>query len=328
MRARIALHETDWTGAVHAYGDGEDTLKWLRDACGEDPDRAERAVEVLHNCLVHQGSVYAGSAKAYPVLVDLLLDPTAPHRATLADLLLDITIGIAETEAVHHEIRAAHARATPLLLPLLTDPVREVRHRVAYVTGLRTGHEELAVRALGERALSEPDPLIAAVMTGGVARHDVADRATWLSGALAPRHTSAVRAAAAWGIARAGLPWTTEATTAVAEAWEHGDVLNGDVIEGEQWRWSDNPLAETLIAMADPVRAAEICLRLIQSEDEDSAEYGAVATMGLLEEHPHPHPVFAPVIAAVRAHRAIHIRSYADDLDALTAADEGGHTVR
>ncbi|MCR8574862.1 hypothetical protein [Streptomyces sp. Isolate_219] len=55
-----------------------------------------------------------------------------------------------------------------------------------------------------------------------------------------------MRAAAAWGIAQAGLPWTTEVTTAVTEAWEHGDVLNGDVIEGEQGRWSDNPLAETL----------------------------------------------------------------------------------
>ncbi|MFE3886085.1 hypothetical protein ACFXPQ_24790 [Streptomyces lydicus] len=328
MRAQIALHDTDWTEAEHAYGDGADTLKWLRDACGEDSDRAERAVEVLHSRLVHQGSVYAGSAKAYPVLVDLLLDPTAPRRATLADLLLDITIGIAETEAVHHEIRAAHARATPRLLPLLADPVREVRHRVAYMTGMRTGHQELAVRALGERALSEPDPLIAAAMTGGVARHDVADRAVWLSDALTPRHMPAVRAAAAWGIALAGLPWTTEATTAVTEAWEHGDVLNGDVIEGEQWRWSDNPLAETLIAMADPVRAAEICLRLARSEDEDTAECGAVAAVGLLEEHPYAATAFASVLAALRAHRATHIRSYADDLDALTSADEEEHTAR
>ncbi|MCF3144242.1 hypothetical protein [Streptomyces platensis] len=327
MRAPTELHATDWTGAEHAYGDGADTLKWLLDACGEDQDRAERAVGVLHNCLVHQGSVYAGSAKAYPVLVDLLLDPTAPGRATLADLLLGITIGIAETEAVHHEIRAAHARATPLLLPLLADPTREVRHRLAYVTGLRTGHEELAVRALAERALSEPDPLIAAVMTGGVARHDIAGRAARLSGALAPRHTPAVRAAAAWGIAQAGLPWTTEVTTAVTEAWEHGEVLNGDVIEGEQWRWSDNPLAETLIAMADPVRAAEICLRLTQSEDQDTAECGAVAAVALLEELPHAYPAFAPVIAATRAHRDTQIRSYADDLDALAPADEEGHTM-
>ncbi|MEW2439478.1 hypothetical protein AB0952_35950 [Streptomyces caniferus] len=50
---------------------------------------------------------------------------------------------------------------------------------------------------MGERALSEPDPLIAAVMTGGVARHDVAGRAAWLFGALASRHLPAVRAAAA-----------------------------------------------------------------------------------------------------------------------------------
>ena len=69
-----------------------------------------------------------------------------------------------------------------------------------------------------------------------------------------------MRAAAAWGIARAGLPWTTEVTTAVAEAWEHGDVLNGDVIDGEQWRWSDNPLAETLIAWPSrPVRHRSAC---------------------------------------------------------------------
>lgn len=203
-----------------------------------------------------------------------------------------------------------------------------MRHRVAYLTGLRTGHEGLAVRALGERALSEPDPLIAAVMTGGVARHDVAGRAAWLSGALASRHLPAVRAATAWGFARAGLPWTTEVTSAVAEAREHGDVLNGDVIEGEQWRWSDNPLAETLIAMADPNRAAEICLRLTQSEDEDSAECGAIAAVALLEEHPHAYPAFGPAIAATRAHRGTHIRSYADDLDALiSAADEGDHTV-
>ncbi|WP_328733106.1 hypothetical protein OHT20_36840 [Streptomyces caniferus] len=119
---------------------------------------------------------------------------------------------------MHHGIRAAHAQATPRPLPLLADPVREVRHRVAYLTGLRTGHEGLAVRALGERAHSEPDPLIAAVMTGGVARHDVAGRAAWLSGALASRHLPAVRAATAWGFARAGLPWTTEVTSAVAEA--------------------------------------------------------------------------------------------------------------
>lgn len=196
------------------------------------------------------------------------------------------------------------------------------------MTGLRTGHEELAVRALSERALSEPEPLIAAVMTGGVARHDVADRAAWLSHALASRHTPAVRAAAAWGIAQAGLPWTTEVTTVVAEAWEHGDVLNGDVIEGEQWRWSDNPLAETLIAMADPAHAAEICLRLTQSQDEDTAECGALAAVALLEEHPHAYPAFAVVIAATRAHQDSQIRSYADDLDALTPADERNHTVR
>ncbi|MFE9141692.1 hypothetical protein ACWCO0_07615 [Streptomyces tubercidicus] len=42
--------------------------------------------------------------------------------------------------------------------------------------------------------------------------------------------------------------------------------------------------------------------------------------MDLLEEHPHAYPAFAPVIAAAHAHRDIHIRSYADDLDAFTPA--------
>ncbi|MEV0372947.1 hypothetical protein AB0I10_24505 [Streptomyces sp. NPDC050636] len=113
------------------------------------------------------------------------------------------------------------------------------------------------------------------------------------------------------------VPWSPEASTAVAEAWAHGDVLDGDVIEGEEWHWSDNPLAETLVVMADPVHAAGICLRLAVSEDEDTAECGALAAVGLLEEHPHAHPAFAAVIAAARAHPYAGIRSYADDLDAL-----------
>ncbi|MER6946248.1 hypothetical protein ABT294_19660 [Nonomuraea sp. NPDC000554] len=318
MRAPIDLTDTDWADADHAYGDGADTFKWLRDACGDVPERADRAIGVLHNCLVHQGSVYAGSAKAYPVLVELLLDPAAQQRATLADLLLQITIGTAETERIHHEVRAAHSQATPRLLPLLTDPVREVRHRIAYLTGMRTGHEDLAVPALRERALSEPDPLVAAIMTGAVARLAPEDCAAWLSDALSPAHSAAVRAAAAWGIAQAGLPWSHEATTAVTEAWAHGDVLNGDIIEGEEWRWSDNPLAETLVVMADPARAAEICLRLTQSGDEDTANCGAFAAVGLLEEHPDTHPAFAHVVAAIRAHPHPNVRSYADDLDALS----------
>ena len=79
--------------------------------------------------------------------------------------------------------------------------------------------------------------------------------------------------------------------------------------------------------MAEPARAAQICLRLTQSEDEDTAECGAVAAVALLEEHPHAYPAFAPVIAATRAHQDIPIRSYADDLDALTSADAGDRTV-
>ncbi|MFF9785325.1 MULTISPECIES: hypothetical protein [Streptomyces] len=57
-----------------------------------------------------------------------------------------------------------------------------------------------------------------------------------------------------------------------------------------------------------------------RSEDEDTAECGAVVAVDLLEEHPHAYPAFAPVIAAARDHRDIHIRSYADDLDACTPA--------
>ncbi|MCR8574861.1 hypothetical protein [Streptomyces sp. Isolate_219] len=59
---------------------------------------------------------------------------------------------------------------------------------------------------------------------------------------------------------------------------------------------------------------------MTRSEDEDTAECGAVAAVDLLEEHPHAYPAFAPVIAAARAHRDIRIRSYADDLDAFTPA--------
>ncbi|MET9515748.1 hypothetical protein [Streptomyces sp. NPDC002994] len=261
------------------------------------------------------GSRTRGTRRRRPS--QLLLDPAAPGRASLADLLLGIVTGAAETESVHHEVRVAHSRATPRLLPLLSDPVREVRHRVAYLTGIRTGHDDLVVPALCERALTETDPLVAAVMTGAVARRAPEGCAVWLSGALSPVHSPAVRAAAAWGIAQAGLPWSAQATAAVTEAWVHG-VLNGDVIRGEEWRWSQNPLAETLIAMAQPTHAAEICMRLVRSTDEDTAECGAFAAVGLLEEHPHAHPAFTHVIAATRAHPDSNVRSYADDLDCLS----------
>ncbi|MEU8994716.1 hypothetical protein AB0952_35955 [Streptomyces caniferus] len=56
--------------------------------------------------------------------------------------------------------------------------------------------------------------------------------------------------------------------------------------------------------MANPTRAAEICLRLTQSEDEDTEECGAIAAVALLEEHPHAYPAFGPVIAAARAREA------------------------
>ncbi|MDG4863507.1 hypothetical protein P8605_35740, partial [Streptomyces sp. T-3] len=167
MRDAVQLRDADWADAGHAHGDGADTLRWLRGACGDDPEAALRAVDVLANCLVHQGTVYAGSARAYPVLAELLLDPTMPGRPELADLLLDITLGTADSEAVHQEIRAAHSRATPRLMPLLSDPVRAVRHRIAYLTGMTTGHEDRTVPALRERALAEPDSLVAAVMTAG-----------------------------------------------------------------------------------------------------------------------------------------------------------------
>ncbi|MDI3405179.1 hypothetical protein [Streptomyces cavernicola] len=322
----IELNDADWAGAGHAYGDGADTLKWLREACGGDPQSAARAVDVLHNCLVHQGTVYEGSARAYPVLVRLLLDPAAPRREQLADLLLAIGTGGAATDAVRHEIRTALAASAPSLLPLLADPRREVRHRIAYLTGIcaglsagtQTGYEKgAALAALRERALAEPDPLVAAVMVGAVAVRDAEGSAQWLYGALSPAHSPGVRAAAAWGIARAGLSWPVEATAAATEAWAHGDVLNGDVIAGEEWRWSDSPLAETLAAMGDPERAAAICLRLVRSEDEDTAECGALAALDLLDEHPDSYRELALLAEPLRSHPDSGIRSYADDLEEL-----------
>ncbi|WP_326689123.1 hypothetical protein OIE63_19495 [Streptomyces sp. NBC_01795] len=310
--------DAEWADAEHAYGDGPDTLKWLREACGDDPERAGRAIGVLGGCLVHQSSVYAGSAKAYPVLVKLLCDQATPRRGDLADLVLGITLGTGETERVHLDIRAAHAHAARRLLPLLADPVREVRHRVAYLTGLRTGHEEHTVPALRERAWIEPDSLLAAAMTAGAARHPHETRAAWLTACLSPDRSPGVRAAAAWGLARAELPWPPEATAAVEEAWAHGDVLSGDVIDGEEWRWSENPLAETLHAMDDHPRAAAVCLRLAREQDADTAERGVFGALAHLSEHPGAAPHFAPLVPLLREHPDTVIRGYAEDVEDLT----------
>ncbi|MDG4861963.1 hypothetical protein P8605_27860, partial [Streptomyces sp. T-3] len=104
-------------------------------------------------------------------------------------------------------------------------------------------------------------------------------------------------------------------TIAVEEAWALGDVLNGDVIEREDWRWSDCPLGETLPALADPARAAVICLRLVQQSDEDTAECGVLAALELLDQRPSAHQAFAPVIEAARTHPDSNIRYFAADFD-------------
>ncbi len=155
------LDAIDWVALGSATGTATRVPAMLRTiVAGVDP-AASTAVEELFNELYHQETVWACTGPAVPFLVELVLEPSVSHRATLTYLLGSLSRSSA-TEAVD-----AHV---PRLVGLLADSDAGVREYAAYLLGRHANHTERTLPMLLQRWSDEPEAAGTGVGPGGSRR--------------------------------------------------------------------------------------------------------------------------------------------------------------
>ncbi len=163
------LDDIPWDRLTHAYGNAGDVPGFLRGLQDGSEETRMEALSSLFSNILHQGTVYEATSFAVPFLVEIVCDSTT--RGAVLSLLQEIASGwlhcqeyaatarpvapdVAERwarERVHYQ--AAHeavARTRLHLLPLLGDPVPDVRIGAAFVLSALPGE-----RAEGAAALLE-----------------------------------------------------------------------------------------------------------------------------------------------------------------------------
>src|SRR5688572_5901132 len=97
-------------------------------AAGVEPDAGE-AVDELVNEVFHQHTVWECTEPAVPFIVELALEPTVAHRASLVYLLGSL---------LYEGVTAVDPHV-PRLVPLLDDADADVRECAAYLVGWHNG---------------------------------------------------------------------------------------------------------------------------------------------------------------------------------------------
>ncbi|PSL54053.1 hypothetical protein B0I31_107107 [Saccharothrix carnea] len=293
------IDDVDWASLDHAYGSAEDVPQTLRHAVSEDDEVAGEALEHLFGSIYHQGTLYSATPWAVPFVARLAADPGTPRRVGLVHLLGAIAETGDASPEVLADVRAALARETARLLPLLDDPDVELRHVSTYLLGNLTPAAEVlpAVRARRSR---ERSPRVVAGLLAAAGRVAPAESAEWLVGELAPARPAAVRAGALWAIADAGLPWSGAATGAVVDCWLDGEPLRN-------WVWSASPFAD-VVARIDDAPFVELCRTLFERGSADAARRAVEAAYARCVRSRSARAACAPLLATAVEHADVGVR--------------------
>lgn len=162
----LDLERVAWDQLRHAYGPATDVpglVQGLRRS-----DDADDCLEELYASIAHQGSRYTATAATIPFLVDIALDPTAPTRVEVLQLLQFCAVGNVghqvdwagqldrqcdpESHAAWEAVAAAQCR----LRPLLDDPDPAVAHAALAVLAW-TGDDGPEVQRYLTEALHSDD---------------------------------------------------------------------------------------------------------------------------------------------------------------------------
>jgi HEAT repeat protein len=87
------LDTVDWSAVHDAYGPATSVPALIRALTSCEPTHRAYAIEALFQYLWHQGTVYAATAAAVPILFDLLESASTPDRSAVAVLLAAIADG-------------------------------------------------------------------------------------------------------------------------------------------------------------------------------------------------------------------------------------------
>ncbi|XVS65033.1 hypothetical protein ACQPYE_02925 [Actinosynnema sp. CA-299493] len=287
------VDDVEWASLGHAHGSAADVPRTLRDAVGEDEELAGEAFEHLFGSIYHQGTLYSATPRAVPFLARLAADPGTPRRAGLAHLLGVVAETGDASPEVLADVRAALARETATLLPLLDDPDVELRHVATYLLGNLPPTAGL-VAAVRARRAREQSPHVVAGLLAAAGRLAPAESAGWLTAELGSDRPAAVHAGALWAIADAGLPWPDTATSSVIACWVTGEPLTN-------WVWSADPFAD-VVAGADTASLAALCRSLIEQGPADTAQRAVDAVYERCARSRSVREELAPLLAAAVDH--------------------------
>jgi hypothetical protein len=210
------LDRVAWPKVHHAYGPADDVPGLLRALTGEDQEIVAEAEQELWSSLVHQGSVYEATVVAVPFLARLAA--AGVRRAELLGMLGAIAESTDERgPGTPGAARAAVVEQLPLMVPLLSDAVPEVRQWGAWAVA-RCGQVAgpAASAALRRRWETEADPVVRADVVSTCVRIDPAAAEHLCAAALDASEPSPVRVAGLLAAVDTGRPWDGELAAVVA----------------------------------------------------------------------------------------------------------------
>ncbi len=91
--ALARLYDVNWSSLRHAYGEASDFPILINAALSADERDREFALELLHQTIWHQGTIYQATAFAAPFIVDLIQSPDVENQVHFADLFASIAQG-------------------------------------------------------------------------------------------------------------------------------------------------------------------------------------------------------------------------------------------
>ena len=100
--ALAVLYDVEWSTLHHAYGEASDFPILLTAAVSTDEDDREFALQLLHETIWHQGTIYQATAFAVPFIAELIKSPDITNHADFVYLLASIAQG---TGAFEERIR-------------------------------------------------------------------------------------------------------------------------------------------------------------------------------------------------------------------------------
>lgn len=212
---------TDWDSLRHANGKA-DIPAILADLGSGEPGRALESLELLCCILTEFGPLYPETPDMVTALVAAAGPDSSLRRGDLLYALL-LAVSADDDPALMERVHLALGAAVPGLLPLLTDPDANVREFAALALAWARPEDcAPAVAALRERfgadgSATERENAAVSLAALGY------DDSDWITAALEPGNPDTVRVAAAWALARSPLPWTVQATRAIAEGAAAGD---------------------------------------------------------------------------------------------------------